>query len=343
MRITRIIAAAAAVAVGALALAGCSAGSPSPTTTAGGGQLHTVNVGIVKLALFAPIYVADAKGYFKDKGIKLNLQNVASGADAIPLASTGKLDVVAAGFSAGMFNAINEGLDVKVVGSMAVSAGDSSASGTHLVGSTANGITSVADLKGKKIGAAGGVGGAGGYLTAVALKQAGLTLNDVQIVNLSNPDMPTALKNGGLDAALLAAPFSFQAMSNGGTSLATPPVGTSDTGILYGGQFLGSPYAQKFFDAVAEGAKDLQNGAADNATNLQIISQATGQTVDQLKAAPFDTWLPNLAPLDDQLNAMQSVWMAAGALSYKTPLHTSDYVDADFANAVVVPSATPTN
>jgi len=294
--------------------------------------LHTVNVGIVNLALFAPLYVADAKGYFADEGIKLNLQSVTSGQDAIPLASTGKLDAVVAGFSAGMFNAINEGLDVKVVGSMAVAVGDPDNSSTHLV--TSPSITTVADLKGKKIGAAGGPGGAGAYLTAIALQSAGLTLSDVTIVNLANPDMPTALKNGGIDGALLAAPFSFNAMNDGANSVATPPAGTSDTGVLYGGQFAETQYAQPFFNALARASKDLQNGAVNDDTNLQIVAKALNQDVDTLKAVPFDTWLPNLAPIDDQLDKMQQVWMSSGAISYTTPLTTDSYVDMTFSNNV---------
>jgi NitT/TauT family transport system substrate-binding protein len=333
----RILAALAAGAAAMIALAGCSSGgaSGSGKTDASSGGLQTVNVGQVALALFSPMYVADAKGYFKDEGIKLNLQTVSSGQDAVPLASSGKLDVVVAGFSAGMFNAIQQGLDVKVVGSMAVAAGDPDASSTHLIGSTKNHITSVGQLKGKQIGAAGGTGGAGAYLTAIALKEAGLTLKDVKIVNLANPDMPTALKNGSIDAALLAAPFSLNTIKDGtGTSLAIPPKGTSDTGVLYGGKFVKSPLAQKFFDALARGAKDLQNGAADDPENLKIISKATGQTVEALKAAPFDTWLPNLAPIDDQLDQMQDVWMSSGAITYSKPLKTSAYVDDSFSKNV---------
>ena len=321
---------AAVAAATALTLAGCSTGTSNSGASGSGTQPYTVNVGIMNLAMFAPLYIADAKGYFADQGIKLNLQTVASGQDAVPLASSGKLDVVVAGFSAGMFNAINEGLDIKVVGSMAVSTGDANATGTHLVAEPP--ITTVAQLKGKKVGAAGGAGGTGALITALALESAGLTLKDVTIVNLANADMPAALANGGIDAALLAAPFSFNAMNAGANSIAVPPKGYSGTGVLYGGQFLASPYAQKFFDALAKGAQDLQNGAVNDDANLAIIAAATKQDVATLKAAPFDTWLPNLAPLPDQLDKMQQVWMGSGAITYTTPLSTSDYVDTSFSN-----------
>jgi len=325
----------AVAAATALALAGCSTGGGNAGATPGAtGSVapYTVNVGIMNLAMFAPLYIADAKGYFADEGIVLNLQTVASGQDAIPLASTGKLDVVVAGFSAGMFNAISQGLDIKVVGSMAVSTGDPNNTGTHLVAEPP--ITSPSQLKGLKVGAAGGAGGTGAYITALALESVGLTLNDVEIVNLANADMPTALKNGGIDAALLGAPFSFNAMNDGANSIATPPKGYSGTGVLYGGQFLSSPYAQKFFDALAKGSQDLQNGAVNDDANLQIIATATKQDVATLKAAPFDTWLPNLAPLPDQLDKMQQVWMASGAITYTTPLSTADYVVTTFSDNV---------
>src|SRR5699024_11863145 len=86
----------------------------------GGGEPQEVTVGIVQLPIFAPTYVAEAKGYFEDEGLDVNLENVKSGQDAIPLAASGQIDVVAAGFAAGFFSAIDTGLEVTVVGSMGV-------------------------------------------------------------------------------------------------------------------------------------------------------------------------------------------------------------------------------
>jgi len=341
MRTKKLAVAAAAAVAFALAVAGCSSssgasGGSGDSAASGSKSLQEVSVGQVPLSLFSPLYVADAKGYFKQEGIKLNLQAVKSGQDAIPLASSGKLDVVVAGFSAGMFNAINTGLDVKVVGSMAVAAGDPDSSATHLVVAKkdvdSGTVKSIADLKGKKIGAAGGPGGTGGYLVAMALKKGGLTLSDVQVVNLGNPDMPTALQNGSLDAGLMSAPFSLTSIKDGtGVSMAVPPKGYSGTGVIYGGKFAKSPLAQKFFDALAKGSKDVQGSKAKDAANLKIIAAATGQTIDQLKATPFDTWLPNLAPLPDQLQSMQKVWIQAKATSYTSPIPSSKFIDSSFS------------
>lgn len=325
----------AATVLAGLALSAC--GSDTSASAEGDGQESaTVKVGIVQLPIFAPIYVADAKGYFEEAGLEVQLETVKSGQDAVPLASSGKLDVVAAGFSAGMFSAIETGLDIKVVASMGVSDGNAEESPTDLVVSSAavdsGEIESIADLKGKKIGAAGGAGGTGAFLLSLALEEAGLGINDVDVVNLGNPDMPTALANGSLDAGLISAPFSTLAIEDGtGVSMAVPPAGTSGTGMIFGGQFAGSDNAQKFFDAVAKAAKDLQGEDRYSDENLQIIAEATGQTVEELKSVPLYTWLPNLEPLPEQLKGMEAVWMESGAIEYAESIEQDAYIDASFA------------
>ncbi|MFH5821094.1 ABC transporter substrate-binding protein [Georgenia sp. AZ-5] len=339
MRRTRILASVAALAA---LLAACSSGTAGESRSTGGGEdgageeLATVRVGHVQLPIFAPLYVADARGYFADEGIAIELETVKSGQDAVPLASAGQLDVVAAGFSAGMFSAIETGLDVKVVASMGVSDGNTESSPTDLVVSSSlvdsGEITSVADLEGRNVGAAGGPGATGAYLLALALEEEGLTINDVTIVNLANPDMPTALANGSIDAGLISAPFSTLAIEDGtGVSFGVPPKGTSGTGVIYGGQFAESDLAQPFFNALARAAKDLQGEDRYSEENLEIIGAATGQTAEEVASVPLYTWLPDLAPLPDQLAAMERVWMQAGAIEYSDPLPQDAYIDSSFA------------
>lgn len=339
---SRAAAALALAAAAAVALAGCAGTTDGGgSDDAAGGELQTVNVGIVQLSIFAPIYVAEAKGYFEDEGIKVNLQNVKSGQDAIPLASSGKLDVVAAGISAGLFNAVNAGLDVKVVASMGVAGAPDEEPASALVVSKkeydAGTITTVADLKGKKIGALGGSGATSAYYVSLALEEAGLTAQDVTFVNISNPDIPTAIKTGGVDAGFMSAPFWSNSVDDGdGQKIWQTPQGVSGTGMIYGGQFAQSDLAQPFFDAVARAAQDLQGDAKESDENIKIIADATDQTPEDVKATPLYDWLPNVAPLPDQLAGMEKLWMSFGALDYDAPLEASDYVTTKFSDAVKV-------
>lgn len=326
-----------------LLLSGCAAGTApgnvetEPASAPAAAELQTVNVGIVPLSIFAPIYIADAKGYFEDEGIELNLQNVNSGQDAIPLASSGQLDVVAAGFSAGVFSAVDAGLDIQVVGSMGVADSSDDPASALIVSKEqydAGTLTSVEDLEGMRLGALGGGGATSAFYVALALEEVGLTNDDVEFVQLSSPDIPTAIENGSIDAAFVSAPFWSMAVDEGIAEMIWElPDGTSGTGVIYGGAFADSDLAQPFFNAMVRGAADLQGEAKYDDENMQIIADATDQTVEQLSQVPLYSWLPDLAPLPEQLAKMESVWMEFGSLEYSDPLEPSAYVDASFAEA----------
>jgi NitT/TauT family transport system substrate-binding protein len=329
-RMPILVALVAAVAL----LAGCGGSAP-------GGQGDDAPVVVVHApsTLFAPLYVAQAKGYFAANGLKVDLQTVKAGQDAIPLAASGKADAVVAGFSAGMFNALHTGLDIKIVGSMGVSTGDRKASPTALEVSKklvdAGTIKTAADLRGHSVALSGGPGAAGGYQLGVILAGAGLTLKDVRVVNLGFPDMEPAIANGSVDAALPPAPFTTKMEQNGvAVPVAVPPAGTAATGIIFGGKFVGSARAQKFFDALVRAAGDLQGPGAKSDQNLKILADATGQDLAVLQQVPFYTWRPDLAPIVEQLARQQQVYLDAGLLDYTEPLDPKAFVATSFsANA----------
>ncbi|GGM45796.1 nitrate ABC transporter substrate-binding protein [Longimycelium tulufanense] len=311
----------------ALALTGCSDGGQQAASNT------PVTVAHVPSTLFAPLYVAQDKGYFTDEGLSVELRKVKSGQDAVGPAAGGKLDVVVAGFSAGLFSAIASGLDLKVVGSMGVAPGDPKASPSALEVSTRLGdISSPADLRGRKVAVAGGPGAAGGFQLATVLRPAGLSLTDVEVVNLGNPDMQAALANGSVDAALVAAPFTTK-MEKAGVAkpLAVPPKGASATGVIYGGAFAKSQAAQKFFNALVRASRDLQGEGARSEETLQILARATGQDVAVLRDVPSYTWQPDLAPLTDQLAKQEQVYRDADLMKDAKPLSTDSYVDTAFA------------
>lgn len=299
----------------------------------------TIKIGYVPLPIFAPLFVADAKGYFTDAGLEVDLQVVKSGKDAVPLAATGKLDAAMIGFSAGMFNAINSGLDVKVVGSMGVADGDTKKPASELIVSKklrdSGKLTKVADLKGRKIGALGGAGATSAFYTGMALEQAGLSIKDVTFTPLDNPDIEAGIRSGAIDGAFVSAPFWNKAVDDGvAAKLWTTPKGTSGTGVVFGSRFADSTQAQKFFDALAKGAADLQGDQRYSAENLKIIGDATEQTPEQVKSVPLYTWYPDLHPLPDQLAGMERMWMELGALDYDTPLPADKYVDSRYSGNV---------
>jgi len=319
-----------------LAAAACGGSATSGSVSGSGDQgVTTVKVVHAPSTLFAPLYIADAKGYFAAQGIKIDLQTVKAGQDAIPLAASGKVDVVVAGFSAGMFNAVSSGLEIKVVGSMGYTDGTSPAPTALEVAKPlvdSGQIKSPSDLRGRKVALSGGAGGAGGYQLDAILREKGLTLTDVTPVNLAFPDMESALQNGSVAAALPPAPFTTKMEASGvATALAIPPAGTTATGVIYGGQFTKNPVAKKFFAALQKGAADAQGAAKKSDQNLQILAKYTGQTLDVLKEVPFYTWDPDLHPRTDQIQAQQQAYLDAKLLNYDKLLAPDTFIDASFA------------
>jgi NitT/TauT family transport system substrate-binding protein len=235
-----------------------------------------------------------------------------------------------------MFSAVETGLEIKVVGSMGV-ADDSDDPTSALIVSKEqfdNGsLTSIEDFMGKRLGALGGGGGAtSAFYVSMALEEVGLSNADVEFVQLSSPDIPTALQNGSIDAAFVSAPFWSNAVNDGiAEKLWQTPEGTSGTGVIYGGEFIESDLAQPFFNAMVRASADLQGEGKYEEENMQIIADATDQTVEQLSAVPLYSWLPDLAPLPEQLTAMERVWMDFGALEYDEALDSEQYVDARFS------------
>lgn len=329
-----MIRALAVTAVSATALTACSSDNGDGQSDGDGGD-STVTVGVASLPIFAPVFVAEEKGYFEDRGLDVELENVQTGQDAIPLLSSGQLDAVAAGFSAGVFSGLDTGLEFRVVGSMGVSDG-AEESPAHLIVNSdlaADGtVETAADLEGMKIGVAGGAGGTGAYLAALALEDEGLSVSDVELINVGNPDMPAALENGSIDAGLMSAPFSENTLDDGtGESLWYPPEETSGTGLMFGEHFVDADQAQPFFDALVQASEDLQGEERYSDEHLEIIAEATGQDAEGLQGVPLYTWLPDLAPISEQLTGMERVWMESGAIEYDSPLSTDDYIDSSFA------------
>ena len=76
------------------------------------------------------------------------------------------------------------------------------------------GIASMADLRGRRVGAT--LSTLGPYVLSRALEQSGLSLKDVQLRNMTLDAMPSALASGTIEAAALFPPYSQQAVQQAG-------------------------------------------------------------------------------------------------------------------------------
>src|SRR5438445_841428 len=191
--------------------------------SAGAEKLEKVTVGTVASVSDAGIYVAIAKGFFKEQGLEIDTPVFDSGSNQIALLASGKLDVAGGTPAAGTFNAFAQGVNIRIVADK----------GTHTPGhgyiaflvrkELSSQIKKVEDLKKLEkprmsINATGGSGQEAQLRTL--LKIAGVDIKNVEVKVVPYPQVPAALASNGLDVAPTIEPYATKVIEQGiGTKL----------------------------------------------------------------------------------------------------------------------------
>ncbi|NLY64669.1 MAG: ABC transporter substrate-binding protein [Alcaligenaceae bacterium] len=140
----------------------------------------------------APIVIAEKKGYFAGQGLKVDIQEPADPSMPPKLVAAGKADM-AVTYQPQLHMQIDEGLPLTRVSTLVATPLNT------LVTLKSSNITSIAGLKGKKIGFS--VGGFEDTLLKVMLKQHGMTFDDVELINV-NWSLSPSLITGKVDAVV---------------------------------------------------------------------------------------------------------------------------------------------
>jgi NitT/TauT family transport system substrate-binding protein len=176
----------------------------------------TVKLGMIGSVGDAPIYYALDKGYFADAGIKLEMEPMGSLAKQIAPLSTGELDAGCGAISAGLYNAVNRAIPMKVVADKGRNAPgygyNSIIVRKDLVDSGA--VKTLADLKGRTIATI-GVGSTDMSILNEAMKTVGLTYDDLKQTSLTLPNHLIALENKGIEATLTPEPVATMILDKG--------------------------------------------------------------------------------------------------------------------------------
>jgi NitT/TauT family transport system substrate-binding protein len=191
----------------AILVAACASGaSPSASTAAqasaspavgcgpapSGLTPLTVGLGYIPSVQFAPFYYAQAACYYQQAGLAVTFQNKIE-TDLVLLVGQGSIDIgVADGTD--VIPAVSQGIPVKYIATIY---------GTYpsiVFAKASSGITTPADLHGKKIGIPGRYGSSWVMLQAL-LAAGGLTPDDVTIQEYPDFGQGVAVQQGAVDAA----------------------------------------------------------------------------------------------------------------------------------------------
>ncbi|MBT2224953.1 ABC transporter substrate-binding protein [Nonomuraea sp. NEAU-A123] len=186
----------------ALTLTACGGNSDSPESANSKGLEKTViTVGALPIPDSASIYIANAKGFFKEEGLTVKPQIIAGGASSLPQVKNGQLDIMQNNYVS-IFGAVSQGEKLKVVADMYQAGPNAFA----IMVPKDSAIKKVADLKGKTI-LINNLRNVGTLAVTTQLKVAGLTEKDVHFAEKPFPDMGAALASHQADACWTPEPF----------------------------------------------------------------------------------------------------------------------------------------
>lgn len=315
-----------------LVLTACGGSKSADTPT-------KLTVGYIPVMIDAPLYVAIEKGYFKQENLDIQLAPLAGGTDVITQTATGNFDVGLGGLGVATFNALEKKIGITVVAPLH---SETPPVTTPLVVSKkaydSGQIKSVADLRGKKV-AINAAGSATEYWLARALEKGGLKLSDVQVENVAFSDVPAALENGAISAAMLGEPVVTQAKDKGQVQVLSDDFisGFFPTIVLYNTKFAQQKKgpAQSFMNAYIKACRDLQGDAFKTDAIATIVEKYTKVPADVAKRSNAPTFDPNGQFKIDDLQTMQQFYFQRGGLTYTTPLDMRKEIDTSFADAAV--------
>ena len=166
-----------------------------------------VKIGVIGILAEAGLYVAAERGYFAKQGLDVEFVKGLFGPDAFPALATGQVDAVGGAFGPEMINAIERGVNVRLAGGLSSYVPGFESGFLMVRKDLADQVKDFSDLKGRKLAILEPRPNLTDYFATHYLKLGGLTLNDVQTVNVPFPSMITALKTGGVDAAHVSEPL----------------------------------------------------------------------------------------------------------------------------------------
>lgn len=232
----------------------------------------------------AGFYIAKEKGYFADYNIEVKFAQFANSDDMLPALAAGEVDIAGGVSTASFFNAIAQGIDVKIIADKGHNVKGKSYF-SFVIGKDKQGeIKEYADFKGKRI-AISTKDGVDDYIFEQMIAHGGLTREEVKFVLM--PDfgsMMAAVNNGTVDAALQIEPFITQGEKKGlhvrfGDTTDYAPEAQIAM-VLASPQFVNKEkeVSLRFMTAYLKGVRDYNDAFMNGKNKAEIIQIMTKHT-----------------------------------------------------------------
>ncbi|HEY7060650.1 MAG TPA: ABC transporter substrate-binding protein [Chloroflexota bacterium] len=250
----------------------------------------TVKVGYLPVASWAPLFLAQERGYFEEVGLEVESTPFGNYATQVPLLAQGQLHVAGCANAVICYNAFARGLDLRIVTDLG-SAGQTEKSR----GSSAlvvrkdlwdNGtIRGATDLVGRTLYTQAGPGSGQQAWAGHWLRRYGVDPAAMDWTQLQFPDLFAAMQNGGAEVGFQSEPFVTAGITKGvhhilATADEMEP-GLQQTYVMYftGIDGLGPQVGERFMVAWLRAGRDFLNAmeyGIDQDAVIAILTRETG-------------------------------------------------------------------
>src|SRR3954454_7802026 len=236
-----------------------------------------IRLGLLPFSESLGAVIAERQGFFKSEGLEVEVSKFESGALAVPVLQSGRIDIAFSN-TVSTLQAIEQGLDATILAPGAVVRSSPPDTTTALIVRKGS-IASLKELEGKRVAV--NVINSTAWLHAVALlEKHGVDRTKVRFTEVPFPQMNDPLLNGQIDAIVQVEPFRSALMATGNAEIVGwPYVETApDTDIT---QYIAltswvrknHALAAKFVQAVTKGAQfAASNEAATRDINMQFTN-----------------------------------------------------------------------
>ncbi len=261
-----------------------------PANSATSGQPTKLKAVVLPYISSGPLFIAQEEGFFTAQGLDVEFVHMDTGAGPLPALETGEVDVAASGPTAGLFNALARGGDIRIVADkgnldpdgctyMAILAQPQWIATDPLADPTA--LTDLRiSIDPTNFEA---------FMLDGLLSKQGVTLDDLQVQDIAPPALADAAQNKAVDLISVGEPWVTRLLDTGNVALwqagqkLAPDL---QFGLILFGKHLldGDPaVGVRFLTAYLQGVRQYNAGQTDR--NIEIMAKYTNLDSDLLRRA----------------------------------------------------------
>ena len=297
---------------------------PRPVLAA---EAKEVRIALQPTPNYGPAFVVKAKGWLEESlkplGVTVSWSSFPSGPPMNEALAAGNQDIGFMGDTPAII-ARSAGQDTRIVGLSATGP-----KALAVIVPQHSPITSPGELKGKKVAVV--KGSYAHHLLVLVLKSAGLTVSDIELINLPHADIPVALDNGEIDAGCVWEPLVTRLTDGGPDRVLADGTGRK-LGILV--IVARNGFAEKNPDVIAAFLQTLKRGQQfirehpEEAAGLisKEVNLPPVQLVKVLANLDFD---PSIKPQTiEELTNVEAFLRTSGII--KNPVEIGSFVDTRY-------------